>query len=300
MAVDEERKATLDDVDPYRPDEEGIWVNGSAVPDADASYDDANLDVLRNMQERHFWYRGRHRFILALLKRAAGRYLADTRGLRAIDLGCGCGGWMQYLAQRAPGLVTEPALGDTSRKGLLEAAALLGETCRYYQIDITRLAWKSRWDVIFVLDVLEHIRKDDLALQELRRALVPGGLVLLTVPALMSLWSVNDEAAGHHRRYDAGGLRAAAEAAGYEVVDIRYFMFLLSPLLALQRRLLRSSRPPDPQTAHELIRRTHRIPPAPVNRCLAAVLAAEATIGTRVRFPWGSSLAAVLRNPAAS
>ncbi len=288
----------MDSREPYRPDADGFWVRNCASQRQSGNYDEANLDVLRDMQERHFWYRGRHRFVLSLFARATARHLYGVEGLRVIDLGCGCGGWAYYLQCRSPVTTSEMAVGDSSRKGLRTAAGLLGKSCRYYEVDLADLGWKERWDVVFLLDVLEHFEDDEKALREVRDALAPGGLAIVTVPALMSLWSAIDEAAGHHRRYNARELRLRASEVGFEVAGLRYFMFLLCPLLALRRRFLRSNTPLDAQAAQDLIRRTHGIPAAPVNELLAAMLLLETVIGTHVPFPWGSSLAAVLRKPA--
>src|SRR4029079_14886838 len=69
------------------------------------------------------------------------------------------------------------------------------------------------YDLILLLDVLEHIADDVAALAAARRALRPGGHLLVTVPALPWLWSRHDEANHHHRRYLPRGLRRSLRQA---------------------------------------------------------------------------------------
>ena len=92
------------------------------------------------------------------------------------------------------------------------------------------------FDLILMCDVLEHIDDDDAALIGARRALRPGGHLLITVPAHPSLWSDFDVASHHFRRYDEPTLRSTIERAGLEVRYVGPFMSLLYPVARLRRR----------------------------------------------------------------
>lgn len=72
-------------------------------------------------------------------------------------------------------------------------------------------------DTIVHFNVLEHVSDDAGALARLARVLVPGGRLLLFVPAFPCLYGGMDEAAGHYRRYTRAGLSAALRAAGLRV-----------------------------------------------------------------------------------
>jgi SAM-dependent methyltransferase len=78
------------------------------------------------------------------------------------------------------------------------------------------------FDSAVLINVLEHIPDDDVALQDLAATLKPGGRLILWVPAFQLLYSDFDRKIGHHRRYRKGELRAQLTRAGYDVAEIRY------------------------------------------------------------------------------
>ena len=104
----------------------------------------------------------------------------------------------------------------------------------------------GRYDLVTLLDVIEHIEDDDAALSEARRVLRPGGLALLTVPAYTWMWGRQDEISHHMRRYTRPRLNATLIDSGFEVVRATYFNTLLFPPIAairLVRRLLPGEEP---------------------------------------------------------
>ncbi|WP_295433019.1 bifunctional 2-polyprenyl-6-hydroxyphenol methylase/3-demethylubiquinol 3-O-methyltransferase UbiG [uncultured Thiodictyon sp.] len=133
------------------------------------------------MQERHFWYLGRHRFLLGALDRHLS---SGPLPWATVDLGGGVGGWLRYLADRRPGRFQPLALADSSRVALRMAGGVLPVGVQRYQVDLMNLGWRECWDVAFLLDVIEHLPDDLRALQEARHALKPGGLLFVTTPAL--------------------------------------------------------------------------------------------------------------------
>src|SRR5262245_8943051 len=80
----------------------GIYVPVVPVQHRDEEYDSDAFDILRDMQGRHFWYRGRHRFLLHAVRQVLGA--DELKPCWAIDLGGGCGGWNAYLQDREPGM----------------------------------------------------------------------------------------------------------------------------------------------------------------------------------------------------
>jgi SAM-dependent methyltransferase len=254
-------------------------------------YAEAGFEALLWMQERHFWCRGRHRFLL----HALDRHRPHRSGpLAAVDLGGGVGGWVRYLVERRPGQYQPLALADSSRTALRMAGGVLPAGVERYQIDLMNLGWRDRWDVAFLLDVIEHLPDDLEALRQARAALKPGGLLFVTTPAFQQFWSYNDELAHHLRRYTRADFARLGAQAGLQLCDARYFMFLLSPLywLARQRKGIEGMTEAQ-KTA--LMHKTHQVPPAPLNLALTAIFAAETPSGHWLRFPWGTSVLGVFR-----
>ncbi len=79
---------------------------------------------------------------------------------------------------------------------------------------------RSAFDTVICLDVLEHLTDDEKAFRHFYELLVPGGHLLLKVPAHPWLYGVMDVASGHFRRYARSALRVLANRTGFEVVAI--------------------------------------------------------------------------------
>lgn len=224
----------------------------------------------------HWWFVAR-RAIIDHLVRAHVPLPSDARILEA---GCGTGGNLALLAQYGAldaMEYDEDARASATARGLcrVEAGALpnavgFGET---------------RYDMIALLDVLEHIDEDEASLRALSARLTPGGRLLLTVPAAPWLWSGHDVLHHHKRRYTHEGLLDVVRAAGLKVEVSGYFNSLLFPVAVAQR------------FAHQLLRRATPLDarPAPlVNAALQLVFAAERHLLGRIPFPMGLSLYAIL------
>jgi SAM-dependent methyltransferase len=276
---------------------DGIFVPARPPRHRDEEFDEAGFDLLLRMQRGHFWYRGRHKLLLNILRREVRRRSDGRHGLRGVDLGGGCGGWIEYLHAHAPAMFDELALGDSSLRALMLARPVVGSIAKRYHIDLLDLAWSDEWDVVFLLDVLEHIPDHVEALRQIRRALHPGGLLFVTTPALQAFWTYNDELVHHQRRYSSADFIDLAARADLRLVRTDYFMFFLSPVLLASRLLLRPQASATPEEVLDHMMRTHRIPPRPINEGLAALLSLEAAIVGRVGFPWGTSVFALFERP---
>ena len=254
-------------------------------------YDESGFQTLLSMQRDHFWYRGRHRFLL----KAVNRYLPKSgQPLSGIDLGGGTGGWLNYLAQHRPQGFNPLALADSSLVALELAASVLPDNVQRYQIDLMQLQMREQWDAAFLLDVIEHLPDDLQALRQAREALKPGGYLFVTTPAFPQFWSYNDDMGNHLRRYRRGDFSRLAQKSGLKLCDSRYFMFLLSPLYLLSRMKPRLKSLTAAQK-RELLIKQHEVPPALVNSVLSAIFATETPLGHWVRFPWGTSILGVYK-----
>lgn len=279
---------------PYSLNADGIYARLPAVKHRDDEFNEAQLEIYAEIEARHFWFAGRRRFVMCALRNHLPRFF-NERSLSVIDLGAGTGGWIAHLAAAMPHCCSELAMADSSPRALKLASAVAGPSVARYHVDLRRLGWQDRWDIAFLLDVIEHIAEDECVLHQIARALRPGGLLFVTTPALNALRTYNDDIERHIRRYSCGEFQRLAGRCNLQLVDARYFMFLLSPVL-LASRLLGPR--VERMTAEERLscyRRTHRVPWAPLNALLRFVFSLETPLGHRIRFPWGTSLLGVFR-----
>ena len=101
--------------------------------------------------------------------------------------------------------------------------------------DLLDLKIDEIYDIVVMLDVLEHIEDDRSALAKVASCISRDGLLILTVPAYGWLWSSHDVTNAHFRRYSAKQLRARLESSGFRVEQIGYmFAGLVPPKLVMR------------------------------------------------------------------
>lgn len=239
------------------------------------------MRAMLEVDEHHWWYRGRRRVVDAQLAR-----LALPAQATILDAGCGSGRMLQELVRygQVCGIELDPQAAEVAR------ARGLGEV-RVGKLE--ELPWEPQtFDLITCLDVLEHTRDDLVTLTELRRVCTPGGWLLLTVPAYQALWSLHDEANHHYRRYGRRALRTAAAQAGWRLSGMTSFNTILLPPAAVVR-LIQRGRRPDHDYRPELERG-----PSWLSGLLEWPMGLEARWIARGRtLPAGLSLMALLENP---
>jgi SAM-dependent methyltransferase len=237
------------------------------------------------LEDRHWWFVGRHRILLSLLEQRVG----GSRDLRLLDFGCGTGTTAGHLARfgTVEAVDADPeAVEFCRRRGLTGVRLLSGDTLPFDD---------AAFDVVTSFDVLEHIEDDLAALVELRRVLRPGGTLLCAVPAFPFLWGLQDEVSHHFRRYVRPQLRARLEDAGFEVLRASYFNSILFPAIAGVRLARRLQAGGGNRTA---LQSDFELGPAWLNAVLARVFATEAALVRKRDLPYGVSLLALCERPA--
>lgn len=189
---------------------------------------------LYQKEKSYWWHVCKRRIVFSLLRGSSRVGPAGGERL-GLDIGCGAGYTAKLLdaEYRMVGI-------DFSRDALRFCKSRgLDRLCR---VDIAHfsLPFKSdSFDFILALDVIEHLDHDRNALAECRRILKDGGLLIVTVPAFMTLWSPWDEALGHKRRYTARDLLAVAQETRFLVRKMSYFFFFIFPIAVVIRKLKR-------------------------------------------------------------
>jgi SAM-dependent methyltransferase len=243
--------------------------------------DERLMQAMLDVDEHHWWYRGRRRIVRAELDR-----LPLPPGARVLDAGCGSGRTIDELVDYGEvyGIELDPQAAAAAR------ARGRGEV-RIGRLE--ELPWgPGTFDLITCLDVVEHTPDDRVTLAELRRVCKPGGWLLVTVPAYQALWSLHDTANHHYRRYERATLRSAALAAGWRIERMTSFNGVLLPPAAAVRLAQRRRRDMNNYTPGITLG------PQWLNAALEWPLRVESRWLARGRtLPAGLSLLAVLHNP---
>ena len=235
---------------------------------------------MAELDSDHWWFVARRDILQNLIERV----VQPPKNARILEIGCGTGHNLAMLSKF--GRVEATEMDKTART---LASKRLGRAVTDAALpDLS--AWPpDHFDLVALLDVLEHVPDDRSALKSIRERLKPGGKLLVTVPANKWMWSAHDVAHHHHRRYGRDELRRVAIECGFEIDLLSPFNSLLFPLIASVRA---AGKLTGRETADDAM------PPKPVNSILKAVFGLEAGLIGRLPLPFGVSLVAVLRRPA--
>ncbi|PYX30200.1 MAG: hypothetical protein DMG77_10685 [Acidobacteria bacterium] len=173
----------------------------------------------RELYEKHWWWRSRTELIVEKL-----RQLRPSGGWKQIlDIGCGDGLFFNQLAE----------FGEV--EGIEPAAELVGENnphrSRIYTCPFDKTFQPNKqYSLILMLDVLEHLENPVAALDHMLSLLVPAGIVVVTVPAFMALWTNHDVLNHHFIRYTKRRFREIASQADFQILEERYLYHWTCPV----------------------------------------------------------------------
>jgi 2-polyprenyl-3-methyl-5-hydroxy-6-metoxy-1,4-benzoquinol methylase len=213
---------------------------------------------------------------------AQGKYHVTLRWLRGrrpgsllYNVGCG-GGLFNRLAVdagfRVEAFEPDPIAFELAQRDCPE------QDCTVHRLGVGEIEGEEVANVIVMHDVLEHIEDDGSAVKRLRRLLVSDGILVISVPALPSLFGLHDEQLGHYRRYTRRSLRRALSGQ-FEITRVRYFGLAFIPVAAYYSRFRRR---PYPTSSAE-------------SGVMSAGLRALCAVEGRVPTPVGTSLICLAR-----
>jgi SAM-dependent methyltransferase len=250
----------------------------SRQPDMDI----AAFAVEAEVENSHWWFVGRRQLFAVELERAKISHEA-----RILDIGTGTGSTLRMLGERGYSNVTgidqsDEAIRYCALKGL--GAVAKG--------DLSDLCFPGdSFDFVFATDVLEHMEDDGQGLREISRVLAPGGHALITVPAFMALWGLQDRQAFHKRRYRRKPLLALISAAGLMPLKSYYFNYLLFlPILAARKAIDRLNLNLESE---------NQVNSPVLNQILGAVFRLDIRTAPVIKPPFGVSVLVVAQKPAA-
>ena len=229
---------------------------------------------------RHPWWQARAQLALAILKQQGIHPPAHV-----LDAGCGWGTNLVALAgagYHVDGL-------DVSRRVL---ELIDGPDRRLIEADLTRdlPPLEPLYAAALALDVIEHVDDDRGLVQRLAGLVQPGGIVLISVPALPELYSDFDRIQGHRRRYLPDTLRRAFEGTSLKVSRILWWGTWMVPVLRRMRRK---------EKIEAISRKTYadylRVPAWPVSTLMKLLYRWEEPRALGARLRTGTSLLAIAR-----
>jgi dolichyl-phosphate beta-glucosyltransferase len=237
---------------------------------------EAAMHVMTGVEDEHWWHVAKRRLVREYID-------SSLEPRRCLDIGCG-GGAMLAEAASHGGVVGM----DLSLAALHHArerripALLLSEAAA------VPLAAGS-FSTVLALDIIEHHAQPEALLREIHRVLVPGGRVIVTVPAFEWMWSYADDVLGHYRRYTRLQLARELAASGLVVTRASYVHAWLLPVawaFRTIRTLLRQTGAADDFAVPRLL-----------NQLLLSVCAVERRIVSKRDLRFGLSVFAVAHKP---
>lgn len=231
-------------------------------------------------ENTHFFYVSLHRLISSLIE----KYVKGKRGLKILDAGCGTG----FIAKKfekygeVEAIDYSPfAVSLAKRRGLKAKVA-----------SVNKLPFEDKnFDVIACIDVIYHssIKDDAQALQELKRVLKDGGILILRVQANKWLKLSHDKITLSRQRYSKAELNQKLENAGFKVLKSSYVNATLLPLAIIKSVLEKLS----PQKEESVIQKVNPF----ANKLLLSVTTLENKLLNYSDLPFGQGLIAVCQRP---
>lgn len=239
------------------------------------------FDELKLLEENHFWFKVRNQIILSALK----NHVSSMKSF--LEIGCGTGVVISAVSKTFP---HTSLIGGECFEEAMAIAKQRVPNVQFIKLDAREIPFKSEIAVIGAFDVLEHIKEDTLALNQIHKALVPDGTLILTVPQHQWLWSTVDEYSCHKRRYSRKDLHTKIDAAGFKIVYSTSFVTMLLPAMAIAR-ILKKNKPATEYNARDEL----NINPL-LNKVLECFMSIDAAlIRLGVHLPIGGSRLLIAR-----
>lgn len=196
----------------------------------------AEYEALEKVEREHWFYKGKRLLVRWWIERAAKLAPGD----RIVDAGAGTG----ELVRELSGIYERRGISVVGIEYSEEGRRLAHERKGTELLDGSILdlpLQDSSCAVMIALDVLEHVEDDARAFSEMLRVTKPGGLIIINVPAFMSLWSDWDISLGHFRRYTKQMFKTRvtreSDPSPFEILFFDHTNVFAFPAIWLYRKL---------------------------------------------------------------
>jgi 2-polyprenyl-3-methyl-5-hydroxy-6-metoxy-1,4-benzoquinol methylase len=232
------------------------------------------------LQNNHWWFKVKKKIVINHISLFFAK--KSKKNVNVLDIGCGSGLMLKAL-KRFGKLYGMDASNDAINFSRTLKAGVIKKGSLPKNLPFS----KESFDLIIALDVIEHIEEDGKALNSINFLMKKNGILVLTVPALMSLWSQFDEVNHHKRRYRKSELTHKLKAANFQILRISYFNFFLFPMIYIYRKatvFLKKEEVSD-----------LKMPSKTINFILEKIFLIESYFLSVVNFPIGVSIIAVVK-----
>ncbi len=189
-----------------------------------------NINIEQRTNRNHPWEYARAKVVCNLLKKR----LPDT--ISAVDVGCGDVFFLNQFSQRFS--VHKAVAVDTAFTDDIVASLKQNHRDIMFVNDIDEVDLQGeKADVVFLMDVIEHIENDVDFLKKLSEASFVGEktLFMITVPAFNGLYCSHDKWLGHYRRYDKKMLLSSIQKSNLQSICSGYFFTSLFFARSIQK-----------------------------------------------------------------
>ena len=239
--------------------------------------------IMYDIEKTYWWFKGKQ-FLIDLFLRT---HLSESKDNKLLDIGSGTGIILELMKKHGIGYGIE--LSSLGIKMLKRRDLNL-----IVQSDVNRPMpfKKDVFSAITCLDVLEHLENDFGILKEMLRICKPGGVIIITVPAMQFLWSPHDEALHHKRRYTKKQIVDKIAPLNCIVIKASYFngtLFLPITVVRKSKLLFRKNREVKSDFFMAL--------PNWLNRVLYFLYSTELSCLRFVNIPFGVSALLIIQKP---
>jgi SAM-dependent methyltransferase len=144
----------------------------------------------------------------------------------SLEIGSGIGNISFHLDEKKPLYLSDK---DPQLIKRLKKKFYKNNYAHFFNYDIEKqcpFAYRNKFQSVFGINVLEHIKDDEKILINLKQAMVKNGKLILLVPAKKAAFTRLDKELGHFRRYEKSEIINKLKKAGYRIEKIYFFNFL--------------------------------------------------------------------------
>ncbi len=187
-----------------------------------------NENWLKSAGLDHFWMMWRFKFLLKQLSKIK---IKLKKNYKIMDLGCGNGVLSNQLERHN---LLKIDRVDSNYETLKLNKNVKGKLI-CYNISKKDNKMKRKYDIIFLFDVLEHVKNDNKFINDINFHLKKNGYLIVNVPSINLLFSKYDYAVGHLRRYNKQNLSKNFDNKLFKICSLEYWGFCLVPILFIRK-----------------------------------------------------------------